>query len=242
MAASLSLTAVEDTSIFSGHPNGNIGGSTLVSGSNQQSNWIGRAMFRFDLSAIPAGAIIETAEVTMTVTTIPDPMQHGGPQNSDFGLYRLLVSWGEGVGVNVVGLSPAATGDATWFERHFGIDSWAAPGGASGLDYAETASSTAFVTGLGQYTFGSSPFIVEDVQMWLDTPAQNFGFMLISSAESVAGTGRRWASTEISSPTEPAPTLHVTYSLVPEPSVALLAGLGLAGVCWRQRPRRGQAI
>jgi len=241
-AATLSLTATEDTSIFSGHPNGNIGGSTLVAGTNQQNAWIGRAMFRFDLSVIPAGAIIDSAEVTLSVVTIPDPMQHGGPQNSDFGLYRLLVSWGEGVGVNVIGLSPPAAGDATWISRHHGSDLWKSPGGAAddGLDemedYVGSASSSAFVTGLGDFAFGSTPSTVADAQLWLDNPALNFGFMLISSSEGIAGTGRRFASTEISSPGTP-PTLQLSYTVVPEPSVMGLAFVGLLGLGSRRRVR-----
>jgi hypothetical protein len=125
-AATVTLSAVADTSLFEANPDSDLGGTTLVSGTNQQYSR-SRALFRFDLGTLPAGAVVTDAQVSLYVTRRPDPDQHGGPVDSDFSLYRLFVSWGEGSGSNATG-SVAMAGDATWNQRHFGTTSWANPG------------------------------------------------------------------------------------------------------------------
>jgi hypothetical protein len=97
MGATFVATSAADTSIYQNHPEYNLGGTTLVSGTNQQfSN--SRALFSFDLSAVPADAIVTSVQVSLYVTRRPDPDQHGGPVNSDFSLYRALQNWTEGTG------------------------------------------------------------------------------------------------------------------------------------------------
>jgi len=49
---------------------------------------------------------------------------------------------------------------------------------------------------------------VADVQSWVDNPASNFGWMLMSESEDVPGTARRFGSRE----TSPVPTLVVTFA------------------------------
>lgn len=235
-AATIALPAVADTSVFSGKPDNDLGGTTLVSGTNQQSS-LSRAMFRFDLSALPSGAVVTGAAVSLTVTTRPDPDQHGGPVNSDFSLHRMFVSWGEGTGSNATG-SGAQPGNATWNERHFGSTAWASPGALIGVDYAETASATTFVSGVGGYLWGSSAGLVDDVQAWQLDPAANFGFILVSQNEAALGTGRRFGSKEQPGGLIAPAQLIVTYSLVPEPTVAGLWFIGLTGLVFL-RGRRG---
>ena len=235
-AATMTLPVVADTSIFSGKADNNLGGTTLVSGTNQQYSQ-SRAMFRFDLTTLPAGAVVTDAQVLLTVTTIPDPDQHGGPVNSDFGLHRLFVSWGEGTGSNATG-SGAQAGNATWNQRHFGSTGWASPGALIGVDYAETPSATTFVSIRGDYLWGSSAGLVDDVKAWQLDPAANFGFILVSQNEAALGTGRRFGSKEqpggLISPAQ----LVVTYTVVPEPAVAGLWFIGLTGLVFL-RVRRG---
>jgi len=228
VAATLTLSSVADTSLFEGNPDSNLGGTSLVSGMNQRYSR-SRALFRFDLAALPAGSLVTGAEVLLSVSKRPDPDQHGGPTNTDFSLYRLLASWGEGVGSIVTG-SAAAPGDATWNERRFGSEGWANPGGLIGVDFAEAASATTFVSGLDDYVWGSSAALVADVQLWLAEPGSNHGYMLISQGEGELGSGRRFGSTEDPGGLVLPAQLRVTYSVVPEPAVAGLAGLGLAGL------------
>ena len=229
-------TAVSDTSIYQNHPDYNLGGTTLVSGTNQQfSN--SRALFNFDLSGMPADAIVTSVQVALYVTRRPDPDQHGGPVNSDFSLYRVLQNWTEGSGGAVTG-SPAATGDTTWNDLHYNMSggaNWATPGGQLGTDFASAPSATTSVGDVGLYLWGSSPELVSDVQSWLSSPSTNYGFALISESENVAGTARRFASSEQPGGSIPAPTLTVTYQSAPEPSQTLLLLMGAAAVLNRRR-------
>ena len=231
-ATQVTLSAAADTSLFENHPDSNLGGTTLVAGTNQQYSR-SRALFRFDLSSLPFGATITQVHVTLNVTRRPDPDQHGGPVESDFSLFRLFADWGQGSGAEVTG-SNAQTGDATWNDRHFGSVSWGTPGGLGGTDYANDPSATTSVGAIGVYVWGSSTELIADAQGWLDAPATNFGFILISQTEGTAGTGRRFASREQPGGGIPAPQLELTYT-VPEPSPLALVTLGWLGFRWRRR-------
>ena len=222
LAVSVILPAIADTSLYENHPDSNLGGTTLVSGTNQVYSK-SRALFKFDIGAIPAGALITDVSVALNVTRRPDPDQHTGPQDSGFGLYKVLVDWGQGTGDGVTG-STAIAGDATWNDRHFGNAAWTAPGGQIGTDYANNPSATTLVSSLGDYTWGSSPELVSDIQSWLASPSSNFGFVVISDGENSPGTARRFASIEQPGGLIPGPRLTISYTLVaaPEPSVTAL--------------------
>jgi len=229
-AATLTLAAVSDTSIFESKPDSNLGATTLVAGTNQTYSR-SRALFRFDLAAIPSGAVITDVQVALYVTRQPDPDQHGGPVNSDFSLYRMFVSWGEGSGTDNTG-SAAMAGDATWNERHFAANSWGTPGGLIGTDFASTPSATTAIGGVGGYVWGSSSALLDDVTFWQANPAANFGFILVSQDEAALGSARRFGSKEQPGGAIAPAQLLVTYTLVPEPAPAGLWLLGLAGLAW----------
>ena len=231
-AATLTLAAVADTSMFESKPDSNLGATTLVAGTNQAYSR-SRALFRFDLGALPAAAVITDVQVAIYVTRQPDPDQHNGPVGSDFSLYRMFVSWGEGSGSDTTG-SAAMAGDATWNERHFAANSWATPGGLSGTDFASSPSATTAIAGVGGYVWGSSSALVDDVTYWQANPAANFGFILISQDEAALGSARRFGSKEQPGGAIAPAQLLVTYSLVPEPAVAGLWLLGLAGLALRR--------
>jgi PEP-CTERM motif len=232
-AATVTLTAVADTSLFENKPDSNLGATTLVAGTNQQFSRA-RGLFRFDVSAIPAGAVITGVEVHLYVTRQPDPDQHGGPADSDFSLYRMFVGWGEGTGGNATG-SVAAAGDATWNERHHAGISWGAPGGLLGTDYASVPSATTSVGNVGPYVWGSSTELIDDVRAWVETPAANFGFILVNQSEGTVGSARRFSATEQPGGLIAPPQLVVTYNAVPEPGMFALTSIGLLGLCLRRR-------
>ena len=235
-AATISFSAVADTSLFEGNPDSDLGGTSLVSGTNQQYSR-SRALFRFDLGALPAGAVVSGVAVTLYVSKRPDPDQHGGPVDTDFSLHRLFVSWGEGTGSNATG-TVAAPGNATWNERHFGATPWASPGALSGVDYAEAASATTFISNVGPYSWGSSAALVDDVRAWQANPAENFGLILVSEGETSLGSGRRFGSKEQPGGLIPPAQLIVTYTVVPEPSAAGLCAVGLAAFALRRTRRQ----
>jgi hypothetical protein len=234
-AATMTLTAVADTSLFQANPDSDLGGSSLVAGTNF-INTRSRALIRFDLGALPPGAVVSGAEVSLYVSRVPDPDMRGAPVSFDFSLHRLLVSWGEGTGSSVTGTVPMP-GDATWNERHYGSTAWASPGALIGVDYVEAASATTAVVDIGGYVW-SSGGLVDDVKAWLENPASNFGFILASDDETTQGSGRRFGSTEQSGGAVTPPRLTVTYTVVPEPAAAGLCLIGLAALALR-RVRQG---
>lgn len=236
LAATMTLQAVDDTSLFEGKPDSDLGGTTLVAGSNQLYSRA-RALVRFDLGAMPAGAVATGVEVRLYVTRRPDTGQHGGPVDSDFSLYRMYVSWGEGTGSAETG-SVAVPGAATWNERHYGSIAWATPGGQIGTDFANDPSATTTISDLGPYSWGSSAELVNDVNSWLADPSSNHGFILISQSESQLGTGRRFSSTEQPGGLIPPPQLVVTYNVVPEPSMIGLVSMTAAFALWRRKRGR----
>lgn len=232
-ATTVSFTSVADTSLYQDNPGANLGGTTLLSGQNYK-NSVSRALIRFDISSVPNGAVITEAHVGLAVTRRPDVDQHGGPIPSDFGLYRMLVSWGEGTGSAVTG-SPAKFGEATWSSRFYPLVTWNSPGGAAGIDYVDSLSSSISMDIVGTYTFPSTQALIDDVTLWMTNPTDtNFGYMLISSNELTPGSARRFASKEQSAD-GPAPTLTIIYS-VPEPSAGLLAVIALTGLACFARP------
>jgi hypothetical protein len=222
-AVTVSLGSVSDTALFENKPDFNLGGTTLLAGTNQQLSR-SRGLFRFDVSSLPAGAVVTGVQVQLYCTRQPDPDQHGGPVASDFSLYRMLVDWGEGAGSANTG-SVAMAGNATWNERHYQALAWGTPGGLEGTDYANGASATTAVGNVGAYAWGSSAELIADVQGWIAAPATNYGFILVNQSEGTAGSGRRFASREQPGGSIAPPQLVVTYT-IPEPSVALCLLLG----------------
>jgi hypothetical protein len=123
-------------------------------------------------------------------------------------LYRLTSDWGEGAsqaqppentGTN------AEPGDATWIHTNWPNFEWTNAGG----DFEEEASAAELVDGVGTYTFGPSAEMAADVQLWLDKPAQNFGWILIAAENFL--TEKRFDTRE--NETEDfRPVLEITYS------------------------------
>ena len=88
------------------------------------------------------------------------------------------------------------------------------------------------------YEFESTFDTVADLQLWLNHPENNFGWMLISQSEDTPFTARRFNSRE--EPFGNVPFLTVDFE-VPEPGTLALWGLGLivmvGGRVWTRRPR-----
>ena len=176
-------------------------GSGLFSGVTLQGNFR-RALMAFDVAGtVPAGATIQSVQLQMEVTM-------ANFASTTIGLHRVTQDWGEagsiapgGQGAGAVGL----TGDASWTHRFLPATLWSTPGG----DFAPTASgSLAGVAFNGTYVWTSTAGMVADVQSWLDTPATNFGWCLVSD-ELSPGSGKRFGSREA---VGFEPTLTITYT------------------------------
>ena len=138
-----------------------------------RSNRIMRSVMAFDIaSEVPAGSMIQSVTLTlqMSRTQVADPMP--------FVLHRLTSDWGEGTsnanGQEGAGKAPT-TNDATWLHNFYPEGFWTTPGG----DYDLTTSGSTSVGPIGSYSWGSTTQMVNDVQGWLDTPANNFGWLLM---------------------------------------------------------------
>jgi len=149
-----------------------------------------RAVLAFNIAGnIPAGATINSVQLTLYV----DKVKLTTSFNVD--LHRLLRDWGEGTsntGNSQQGRGePPTTGDATWQHTFYPSQFWTNPGG----DYSLTISGTKAVGNVGFYTWGSTSGMVADVQSWLSTPSQNYGW-IIRSTETQTQTTKRFATRE----------------------------------------------
>ena len=196
------LPASADNSIYADDGNLSNGqGANIFAGMNA-GGLPRRALLRFSPNdSIPAGSLIQSVMLELTLTrTIAGP--------EPVALHRVRESWGEGASVPVGqggGGGSAAPGDATWTWRFYGISHWATQGGS--FDTAPSASTP--VGGVGTWTWSGTSLLVSDVQFWLDTPSDNFGWILIGNEGSPA-TAKRFGSRH-TFPTTARPRLRVEY-------------------------------
>ena len=190
-----------------------------------------RALLAFDLTGIPANAVITDAQIRLRSTR-----EAVSTVASDFSLSRITADWGEGssdaTGQEGRGAA-ATTGDATWQHQFFDQAFWSVVGG----DFVTTPSAIVRIDGLGFYTF-SGQGLIDDVQQFVDDPATNFGWILRGD-ETREFTARQFGSRN---DPDTGPRLSISYSVIPEPDIGVLLILGggvLLCLRWRSRILRG---
>jgi hypothetical protein len=163
-----------------------------------------RALFAFAVAdSLPSGATIDSVVLTLNLSRTSNNTLHSSA------LHRILTDWGEGTSdasccAPEEGTGGTATaGDATWLFRVFRSSPWTTPGG----DFVATASAARNMGGVGLYRWRSAQ-MAADVKGWLDTPATNFGWILIGN-ESANATAKRCDTRETSA-TGPALTVYYT--------------------------------
>jgi glucose/arabinose dehydrogenase len=193
-ADTVQFTPSADTGIYENTPTLPSGSSaTMVAGGvgPNAGETARRALLRFGLpGSIPAGATVTSVTVTVRVVFRLPPT----PVDSNFQLRRLLRAWTEG--------------GATWSWPVSFSAPWGAPGAGDASDASPSASASVPVSGFGTYTFASTPALVADVQAWLNNPADNHGWLLVSDTEAPF-TARHFATREDAAN---APVLTVGYS------------------------------
>ncbi len=208
-ADSIQFKPAADTSIFAAKPTSNFGKEgALPLGTINNSSDPGRVLLKFDLSTLPAGAVVTNVALQLTVVK-----QRPGGAKETIGAHRMARAWGEGAKAGTLG-AVASSGEATWQAAVVGQGTWGAPGGSAGTDFATASSSTAILGGPANYTFASTADLVADVQAWAKDPAANFGWLLVSQQESVRGNAKRVASREDAARS---PVLTVQFT-VPTPT------------------------
>ena len=210
-ADQVTLFPSADATLIELKPTNSLGGATWLAAGLTQNGNTNRALMKFDIAAaLPAGSTILDIGVRVSVTRTPVD----GNADSLFSLRRVLRPWNEGSNVpsdsQYPGLgAPAQPGDATWTHASWGTNAWTIPGGQEGVDYAGGFSASTGIGGIDDYFFEGAGLIT-DVQLWLEHPEQNFGWMLKTEEEDTIFTARRFGSRELEDAGE-SPQLIITY-------------------------------
>ncbi len=183
-----------DAYIRSSKTTTNYGASTSVqSGGTSSGSNIRRGIYKFNTSEIPATAVIQSAIFTGVATAVSSGF------NYPVSVYALTRSWTEGT------KSGSGTADgATWLNFATGAgNTWTTSGG----DFNATALAATTINATGTYNWD----ITNQVQLWVGTPANNFG--LIQKTDESASTSiyATFASKEYTTTTSSRPKLTVTY-------------------------------
>jgi hypothetical protein len=190
-----------------------MGGFVGMNAGTTQNGPRTRALLRFDLSSFPTNTVIQSARLTVQVTQQPID----GYDFTAFGLHRMFRPWGEGNKIPTTQPGqgvPATSGEATWLHAFFPTNQWAEPGGQPGTDYSPIESSFEIVYDVANspYVFPSTPELVDDVQLWINKPATNHGWMLRCADEFPRFTARRFGTREDSNNS---PVLELMYLVPP---------------------------
>jgi hypothetical protein len=231
-AATLTLTSNKDNTLYESTTGAlsDGAGPHLYVGRTSNDGLRRRGLVAFDLSAIPATAVVTAATLTLNCS-------RSSPSGAaTIEVHRVLKSWGEGTsnsGDPGGGGAPSTPGSATWIDtvRGQAASTWTTPGG----DFSPTVSASRSVNNLGAYAYGSTAQMVADVQTWIADPSQNFGWLLRGD-ETNFGTAQRFDTRETTTASL-RPTLTITYN-VPEPTTTAFAATAACGFALRVRGRR----
>jgi hypothetical protein len=172
---------------------------------------IRRGLLQFDIagSGIPANSTIESVELEIEVTKIPNSSTGEPARHATVGLHRALNPWGEESSAGSGGGTLPAPGDATWTYSFYDTTFWDNPGG----DFDPTSSAGVLVDGVGVFTWGSTSGMVADVQMWLDNPSSNNGWVLAGGeAATDTLTAKAYATRENQAAGDKSPRLTIYYT------------------------------
>jgi len=151
-----------------------------------------RVLLQFDLSGVPAGAIITSATLEMYMESLSN---YNGP--GDLDIYRLTRDWVEG-SMNGGSLPP----DGVTWDRYDPVNPWSAPGG----DFDPTLAGSAPVDpALGWHSWDVSVL----VSGWVNGGNPNYGLIIVGSG--TVQNAKFRSGDELVAP-ETRPRLTVNYS------------------------------
>jgi hypothetical protein len=241
--AEMELAPVADTTIYEDDGGAGTGAGSFLFVGPLASGSPRRALLRFDLSALPPGAIVQSVALRLVINRAAI----GAALDDPHRLQRVLSTWGEGSGDGGSGGGggPASAADATWTHRFWGSPAASGPSWSTVGGDAAGPSAQFPLGGVGVHVVASTPGLVADVQAWLANPASNHGWLLSGpEGPDYSQKARRLLARE-SPDVDGRPRLTVTYQApvaaaevrqVPLPAAALWA---LAGACLLlARPRR----
>lgn len=218
------IGATFDATIKSDFTNGTLdsnyasgAGEILAVGASGDGEVKLRTLIQFDLSSIPSGATISSARLTFEINKV-------GNNVSQIYVHRLTEAWEKGSVTDdaAVGssndhsdigeeINTPGTAAVTWmFSNYSTLQKWSIAGGS--MAAASDSSNSKYSNTL---SFGS-PGIAKDVQDWLNSTNDNFGWILKynSADESSTEYGRlmRYISAEGGASKGAKPKLIVTYT------------------------------
>lgn len=164
-----------------------------------------RALIMFDIALdIPSGSTVDSVMLRLHLSRV-----YPASGDRTTSIHRVLADWGEGDShaVNEEGTGAVARySDATWVYAFHDSVMWATSGG----HFTPIPSAQADVGVNYTYYTWKTPEMTADVQSWLDSPALNFGWIVIGD-ESVPATAKRFDSRQNVEPTF-TPSLYVYYT------------------------------
>lgn len=214
-AATQVLAPSDDTFINSVNPDNNNGGSGSLFTGEDGKGGLMRALVRFPMPAGLQGRVSVTgAQLSLTAQALPF---NGTTQVAVETLAALSQPWDQGNGVRdetygyTVGQPCGGTvTGATWNQTNCTSSiPWTAPGGTVASSASGQASTAGVAAGAAVvWDSSSNPTMTADVQRWIDSPATNNGWRILSDSEGKAAWAQRFYSTEAGSN---APSLSVSY-------------------------------
>ena len=185
----VTLGAVRNNTLYedaSGSLSNGAGQYLFVGRTLQGTDDLRRALLLFDIAgSLPSDATILSADLVLEMSLTIAPA-------TTVSVHRATSDWGEGTsmaGGQEGGGGASTTGDATWIHTFFDTATWTSPGG----DFDASASASTSVASEGIYLW-SSATLAMDVQGWLDTPATNFGWLLLGDEAASPPTAKRFNS------------------------------------------------
>lgn len=226
VAVEFTLSPTDDASIFDESGDlANSRGERLYVGQTQLGHdQVRRSLIRFNPSGLPPGAILLNAELRLFVDQ--SPFAAAAPVS--FSLHPVQQFWQEGAsdaGTPGGQGAPAGINDPTWLHNAYSNALWSVAGG----DFLAASDIQTGTFGGGETLTFSSASMLTDIEGWINTPASNFGWIIIGS-EGTSKSARAFASRE--NTRNPIPELVITYQ-IPEPGTGLLLLLGLIGLRFR---------
>jgi hypothetical protein len=177
------LIPSKDNSIFSESGSESSGKGLYIFAGRTYQNTKRRGLLKFDLSTIPANAIIVDASLSIPVLR----SANNTTAAHSFSIHKLTNDFGEGTSIGIGNGVPATLNDATWTQNFYTISNWT----NLGADFIATASATTNAV-LNDYAVWNGNLKI-DVQNWLTNPTTNFGW-LIKGDENTAGSAKGFAS------------------------------------------------
>ena len=180
-----------------------------------------RALLRFDVTTLPADAIIDHARLELSVSRTVSG-------NVVVNLHRVLTPWREGsANAGTPGGQGTVPGvdDPTWSLSAFPSTAWTLLGG----DVVATPSASFTLDGEARYSLPATESMRADLAAWRSNAAVNVGWALISDETQTPPTAKRLESSEAADPST-RPRLVIDYHLprTPVPVTGAYAALLLA--------------